>query len=331
MFVGAPEHMAWQPARPARNSAIDVMRAVAIMLVVFGHVQRGLFQTGQASGVYWDMVYPVVDYFIYVFHVPVFFATSGVLLERHADQTPKQFGVRIGRLVLLYLIWNTINAIPAVFFAGYINRSFGQAGYLDAINPLHINGIMWFFVALICAQTLHFLTRRHRWLRLTAIGLSVVVLGLDADFHGAAYGSLWLLLGADVARRKLLDNFDYDLSQVCLSVAGYLIASAACYALGVPATLAIPGCAFALHALYCAGQSGALRPGLLTAIGKETLSIYVMHVLVVAGLRIALVKGLQVQPSAMLIVVLALAGIAIPVAAVHVLRRLKLSRWLLLD
>jgi fucose 4-O-acetylase-like acetyltransferase len=331
MFVGAPEHMAGQPARPARNFAIDVMRAVAIMLVVFGHVQRGLFQTGQASGIYWDVVYPIVDYFIYVLHVPVFFATSGVLLERYAEQTPKQFAARIGRLALLYLIWNTINAIPAVFFAGYINRSFGQAGYLDAINPLHINGIMWFFVALICAQTLHFLTRRHQWLRLTAIGLSVVVLALDADFHGAAYGTLWLLLGADIARRKLLDNVSDDLSQVGLSAAGYLIASAACYALGVPTTLAIPACAFALHALYCAGQSGALRPGLLTTIGKATLSIYVMHVLIVAGLRIALVKGLQVQPSAMLIVVLTLAGVAVPVAVVHVLRQLRLSRWLLLD
>ena len=126
MFAGAPEHLAWQPAPPARSAAIDVMRAVAIMLVVFGHVQRGLFQTGEASGLYWDAVYPVVDYFIYVFHVPVFFATSGVLLERHGEQTRRQFGARIGRLVLLYLLWNTINAIPAVVFSGYINRSFGK-------------------------------------------------------------------------------------------------------------------------------------------------------------------------------------------------------------
>jgi fucose 4-O-acetylase-like acetyltransferase len=331
MFVGAPEHMAWQPAKPSRNPAIDVMRAVAIMLVVFGHVQRGLFQTGQATGIYWDAVYLVLDYFIYVFHVPVFFATSGVLLERHAAQTPRQFASRIGRLVLLYLIWNTINAIPAVFFAGYINRSFGKAGYLDAINPLHVNGIMWFFVALVCAQTLHVLTRRHHALRLIAIGLAVVVLAFDVDFHGAAYGSLWLLGGAEVARRKLLDDVSCDPWQAGLSAAGYLIAGAACYALGVPSTLAIPPCAFALHALYCVGQSHVRWPGILTMAGKETLSIYVMHVLVVAGLRIALIKVLQVQPSAILIVALTLAVVALPIAAVHLLRRLGVSKWVLLD
>src|SRR4051794_214101 len=156
MFAGAPERIA---CRPARSGVIDFMRAVAIVLVVFGHVQRGLVQSGETSGAYWNSVYPVVDYFIYVFHVPIFFATSGVLLERYSGQTPRQFAARAGRLVLLYGFWNTINALPAVFFAGYINRSFGQAGYLDAINPLHVNGIMWFFVALMFAQTAHFLTR----------------------------------------------------------------------------------------------------------------------------------------------------------------------------
>src|SRR5437868_4031550 len=104
------------------------MRAVAIMLMVFGHAQRGLFQTGQVSGLYWETVYPVVDYFIYVFHIPVFFVTSGLLLERHSAQSPRQFVARIGRLVLLYLLWNAINAIPAVFFLRFINRSFGQTG-----------------------------------------------------------------------------------------------------------------------------------------------------------------------------------------------------------
>jgi fucose 4-O-acetylase-like acetyltransferase len=331
MFVGAPESTADQPAMPTRSVAIDVMRAAAIVLVVCGHVQRGLFQTGQASGLYWDTVYPILDYFIYVFHVPVFFATSGVLLERHPEQTRRHFATRLGRLVRLYLVWNAINAIPAVFFAGYINRDFGKAGYLDAINPLHINGIMWFFLALICAQTLHFLTRRHQPLRWLLIGFAVVVLATNTDFHGAAYASLWLLLGAELARRKLLDDMNFSSRQAGLSFAGYLIASTACYALGVPYTLAIPACALALNALYCVGRSDAPWPAVLTTVGKQTLSIYVMHVLVVAGLRIALLRGLQLQPSAILIVVLTLAGVAIPIAAVKVLRRLTLSKWLLLD
>jgi fucose 4-O-acetylase-like acetyltransferase len=331
VFVAAPEPVACQPARPKRSLAIDFMRAVAIVLVVFGHVQRGLFQGGQTSGLYWHTVYPVVDYFIYVFHVPVFFATSGVLLERHSEQTSRQFGTRIARLVLLYLIWNTINAIPAVAFTEYLNRSFGRTGYLDAINPLHVNGIMWFFVALIGAQALHVLTRHHQPLRWIAIGLSVVVLAIDADFHGVAYGSLWLLLGAQIARWKLLDDIRFTLRQAGSSAAAYLIASALCYMLGVPYTLAIPACAFALHALCCVGQSRLDQLGLPAAVGKETLSIYVMHVLVVAGLRIGLLKGLQVQPSAILIITLTLAGVAIPIIAATMLRRLGLSKWVLLD
>src|SRR6516225_7245851 len=98
----ATEHPADVPApasrQPARSQAIDFMRAVAIMLVVFGHAQRGLYQTGQIAGFYWDTIYPVVDYYIYVFHIPVFFATSGILLGRQSQQSPRQFALRMGRL-----------------------------------------------------------------------------------------------------------------------------------------------------------------------------------------------------------------------------------------
>jgi fucose 4-O-acetylase-like acetyltransferase len=317
--------------RPARSLVIDFMRAVAIILVVLGHAQRGLFQTGQVSGVYWDTIYPVVDYFIYVFHIPVFFATSGLLLDRQPEQSPRQFAARIGRLALLYLLWNAINAIPAVFFLKFINRSFGQAGYLDAINPVHINGIMWFFVALMFAHTFHFLTQRRQLIRWLVICLSVVVLAIGADFHGAAYGSLWLLAGAEISRLKLLDGKYFSRRQAGLSFVGYLFASALCYALNIPYYLAIPACAFGLFALYAFGQIQADQPNSLTFVGKNTLSIYVMHVLAVAGMRIAVIKVFEVQPSAALIILLTFAGIAIPLIAVTLLRRLRLSKLVLLD
>jgi fucose 4-O-acetylase-like acetyltransferase len=301
------------------------------MLVVFGHAQRGLYQTGQVSGVYWVMIYPVVDFFIYVFHIPVFFATSGLLLDRHFEQSPRQFAARIGRLALLYLLWNTINAIPAVFFLRFINRSFGRAGYLDAINPAHINGIMWFFVALMVAHTFYFVTQRHVLMRWLAIGLCVVALAIDADFHGAAYGSLWLLIGAEVSRLKLLDGRYFSRPQAGLSLLAYVIASALSYAVGIPYYLAIPACAFGLFALYSLGQTQVVQPNFVTFVGKNTLSIYVMHVLAVAGLRIAFINFFQIRPSAILIVVLAFAGIAVPLLAVTLFRRLRISKLLLLD
>jgi fucose 4-O-acetylase-like acetyltransferase len=317
--------------QPARSVVIDFMRAVAIMLVVFGHAQRGLFQTGVVSGVYWDTIYPIVDYFIYVFHIPVFFATSGLLLDRHPEQSRRQFAARIGRLAGLYLLWNAINAIPAAFFSKFINRSFGQAGYLDAVNPLHVNGIMWFFVAMMFAHTFYFLTQRHSLTRWLVICLSVAVLAIDADFHGAAYGSLWLLVGAQISRLRLLNGSYFSRRQAGLSLAAYLIASALCYALNIPYYLAIPACASGLFALYAYGQTQVVQPGFLTFVGKNTLSIYVMHVLAVAGMRIALINVFGVRPSAMLVVLLTFAGIAVPLVAVTLLRRLRLSKWVLLD
>jgi hypothetical protein len=59
---------------------------------------------------------------------------------------------------------------------------------------------MWFFVALFAAYLVHFLTVRLKPLRWAAIAISMLVLAFDMDFHGMAYGTLWLLAGAQVER-----------------------------------------------------------------------------------------------------------------------------------
>jgi len=93
------------------------MRGIAILLVIFGHAQRGIFQAAQPEGLYWSHIYPALDYFIYVFHVPVFFATSGILLERQARNSFRDFRSRETRIIGLYLLWNFINAVPAFVFS----------------------------------------------------------------------------------------------------------------------------------------------------------------------------------------------------------------------
>lgn len=310
--------------------AIYFMRVVAIALIVFGHAQRGLAETGMASGTYWSSIYPVVDYAIYEFHVPIFFLTSGLLLEQRNGESLSRLLFRLRRLLLLYLIWNFINAVPAYVFSDLTNRNFGNAGLIDAFNPFHINGIMWFFVALAFAYVAHFLTFRRRVLRWIAILVAVVVLARDVDFAGAAYGTLWLLLGAEVARTFTDRDIDNRGLFMVAAAAVYAAATFCFYGLNVPYTLAIPAGAAAILFFYCAGRVNSLGPTILF-MGKNTLSIYVMHVIIVAGLRILLVRILHLDPSAGLIVVLTIGGIFAPLLLLLGLRYAGLSRLLLLE
>jgi fucose 4-O-acetylase-like acetyltransferase len=251
-------------------------------------------------------------------------------LERRPTQSVCQFLMRIGNLALLYLIWNLINAVPAILFSRYINRGFGQSGLWDALNPLHVNGIMWFFVALIFSQTFYYLTRPWPLSRWVLILISVIVLAVDQDVHGIAYGTLWLLTGAEATRLNIAERCKSDLKIAGASVTLYGIFTAACYQLNVPYTLAIPACGAAIVSLWTIVENLPEERSLIF-IGQNTLSIYVMHIIAEAGLRIGLINFIHMTPSGAMIPALTLSGVALPLAAIMILRYFHLSRALRLD
>src|SRR5882762_1218024 len=88
--LSGPQGEGREKQHRARDSAIDFMRAVAIVLIVFGHAQRGLFASGDHGSPGWYEVYLLLDYFIYTFHVPVFFLSSGFLIESRSPVTRPQ-------------------------------------------------------------------------------------------------------------------------------------------------------------------------------------------------------------------------------------------------
>ncbi|MDA9004038.1 acyltransferase family protein [bacterium] len=58
-----------------RSEWVDYCKAIGIILVVYGHVARGLFNAGIGSSIPW---YSLVDSIVYSFHMPLFFFLSGL-------------------------------------------------------------------------------------------------------------------------------------------------------------------------------------------------------------------------------------------------------------
>ena len=94
-----------------RNTFIDFLKGVAIMLVLIGHcVQYGSGATFLESGAYWDNTVMKV---IYSFHMPLFVAISGYLFWFSV----KKYGMlnsiktRIVRLVPVCFSWAIILTI----------------------------------------------------------------------------------------------------------------------------------------------------------------------------------------------------------------------------
>jgi fucose 4-O-acetylase-like acetyltransferase len=318
-------------ARTKRDYVIDFMRAVAIFLVVFGHAQRGLVASDPIRpGSLLFAVYSVSDYFIYTFHVPVFFAASGFFFEARSRRDFVASASRLVRLVTLYLVWLVINAIPAVLFSNLINRRIDRSDILLQFNPLHPPGIMWFFLALIVAQLLAALFSDRIPVRYAILAAAALALGADADYSGIAYGTFWFFVGGEVRRRKwhTIPHLSGPMMVGSLIVA--ILSGWICYELGVPTSAAFVTCAAAIICLY---EMGRMVPyfKVVSILGQETLAIYVLHIIAIAGVRIMLQKIFGVNAPALALPICLAAGMVLPFCALYGARRTRTSRRLFLD
>src|SRR5687768_11616414 len=94
-----------------RQQWLDTAKGFAILLVVMGHVLRG-FTTAHMFGEYGDVL-KYVDYTIYSFHMPLFFAISGFLYaQREQLASLSKYGSfftkKLMRLGIPYVIFSLL-------------------------------------------------------------------------------------------------------------------------------------------------------------------------------------------------------------------------------
>jgi fucose 4-O-acetylase-like acetyltransferase len=140
------------PAATGRDPGIDVLRAVAVLLVVFGH---GIQYSNKAFDE--NLVFK----FIYSFHIPLFFFLSGFLAFR---SSPEGYLPRKSRQLLIpYFAWMAIyyllfnGADPTLFGPGRI------AEYLVDSLVYQGDGSLWFLWVLFTISVVHALSRSLRY------------------------------------------------------------------------------------------------------------------------------------------------------------------------
>ncbi|WP_320408208.1 acyltransferase family protein [Raoultella ornithinolytica] len=70
-----------------RDTWVDYAKALGIILVVTGHVNRGLY----SSGIYISKEFFILlDSVIYTFHMPLFFFLSGLFFVKSIDKNGKK-------------------------------------------------------------------------------------------------------------------------------------------------------------------------------------------------------------------------------------------------
>ncbi len=319
-------------ALPRRRAELDIARALGIVLVVAGHaiigVERALGD-GPAVRVALTLIYAV--------HMPFFFALSGLLAGRALAEPAPAFARRlISRFALPYLVWSLVLLGFHAAFGDYTNTR------VTAPNPLRIlwapPSVMWFLYVLAAAFVLARVTTRPADRRLLGAALVLVGPWLDTWLFGyLRFVGIFLVattVELDAVRAAARHPAARALAALAFAT-GVFAALAAAHAplAGYPAAAlrdlpaGLGGSLLVLAAgAALAAQGGAVAEG-AAAVGRRTLPIYLAHVLVLAALRIVLIR-LGLRDPALLLLVLIPAGVALPLVAAHLAERLGVARAL---
>ncbi|AXK46880.1 acyltransferase family protein [Brachybacterium saurashtrense] len=325
-----------------RSAEIDIFRGIAVIGVVFSHTVDGLLSAGALPE--GSALHQFNDWF-YGFRMPAIALVLGLFLSYGAEKygTATYIARRAVFAVYMYLLWYVIQMGAELATSPWKNT---PVTLEDALRIWAPPAHLWFIPYIAVSAAVIALVapwRRAPWLTLPLLlAASTATWGWGPDLWGMRGLALvgFSAVGAVIGMRRMstvlttravpvvlvgaaalllaIPFFGMDLvaasvpaspEQLAAGRASWLPPSVALSWLG---QFILAGLAVALGAIPRVREAFAL-------VGRSTLQIYLAHIIVIAGLRIVLMR-LGVDSLAVLVPTLLVAGVVIPLLAERILR-----------
>lgn len=327
-----------QQMQPARVSAADTAKGIAILFVVFGHAWRGVFEAGLLQN---EALFAWVDALIYAWHMPFFFFLSGLyFLPGVQKHPPVPFVLRrLTRLLWPMALWTWIFFGFKMLAGGAANTPVSPADF--PIIPLPPFEHLWFLWALFLIQLVVMVlalvgqpllgATGLRWL---LAGVAVVfaaalsVLHVPSEIFGLAVLHMpFFLAGAVVGH---LSGMRPSFWGAIGAVVGAVVLFAAVLH-GLPTVPLSLGLVLFLWVIIAHLDKGGAQPfwliGGLRYLGQASMAIYLTHTIFSAALRFGL-TGMDVTAVTVHLVLATAVGVLCPLAVLWLARRLGITRFL---
>jgi len=322
-----------------RSAWVDIAKGIGILLVVYGHVARGLQSSEIIDG---SGLFIIIDRAIYSFHMPLFFFLSGlVFYDALVRRGPKLFiASKVDTILWPYVLWSLMQGVIEVSVSSHTN---GGADWSQVLAfPYEPRAQFWFLYVLFLIATISAVVYSRLSPRLFGavffVGVGAYVLqGLASGptfliqvIQNFAYFALgiWLMGLKESPCSGFSITFISIIFAVALEIvylANYGKADPFSYIINISTGVAC--IAFVCLVSNLPGV-GRYLGGALGALGRGSMSIYLMHIIVGSGARIILQRGMGVDSLVIHLFVGVLAGLLVPV----IIERVIVSRqmtWLL--
>ena len=330
-----------EPKRVKANKRIawvDTAKGIGIILVVYGHVARGLEKSHILSD---STLFQFLDTSIYSFHMPLFFFLSGMFfLGSYKKYGVTLFSHKIATIVYPYILWSVIQLGIKLALSGYTNSSTSYSA-LFSIFWVPVEQF-WFLYSLFLITSVH-----------------ILFFSLTDRLQIPKKYSLWTILGTAfllyIARALVPGVF--QLQTVCAYMVYF---SLGLYFANINQSanrplLALPFCFLllcytVLYQHYWPSDSVFLRftlavtgigsvctlspffakhsKFLLPVLGKYSMEIFCTHIIAASGIRIVLLHLFHINNPIIHLVCGVSCGLILPVLCIHLVRNQAFAAYL---
>lgn len=331
-----------------RDQTLDIARGIAIIMIVLGHVLRGMVAANLIRpDAGW---YVLADQLLYSVHLGVFAFVSGLFVGRGVDRDGigRYLRQRDVTFLWLYVLWSLLQGAVKLAAASSVNSSstFGMI-----LNLSHPQGQLWFLPWLIVVTSLAAISGIWRDSRRAYAGLAIALVvsilgwGTDPGIAGAQGLGLWVFFTAGVALQAepvvaLVRRTTAGSAAVVavVTLGGYVaIVVSRSASAPTPSALELPTPLAAVVGLVATtvGICGVLAVSRLLAIvgppwlgiaGRRSLEIFLASITFASGIRIVLAH-FGVDSVVVHVAVGTLFGVAGPILLAVVGERVR-ARWL---
>lgn len=330
---------------------IDYARGIAIIMVVYRHAYEGIAHMSIGTDLpYWSYI---LQESVYNLRMPMFFIVAGMFVRSSFQKRGMGSFIRYKWETILYpyLVWTIIQVSAQIVAAPYTNYPMSWVAFLDILyNPRALMQF-WFLYALFAVNVLYAIALRYsnnkRRTMMAGVGLLLFVAGAYINttlFSLADILFFWFyfaigdalapyLLADENARRIASPKVTAVLLPTVLIAQTIWLA----YYMGVPAHSAMDLKGRMVYlAVSIFGEALMLQIAFLLAhqkvadwlryVGSHSLYIYVMHFLIVSGIRIAGHRLLGIDNALLLLALAVVGGIGLPVLFYQLSRNTILER-----
>jgi fucose 4-O-acetylase-like acetyltransferase len=307
-----------------RSLWVDYAKAIGIILVVYGHVARGIFSAGLKID---QSMYELVDSVIYSFHMPLFFFLSGIFFRASMvkHDSIRLLRNKVDSILYPYAIWSLLQGMVEVALTHYVNGHTTMGEVLSfAWSP---RAQFWFLYVLFFIFALAILVyRRSSVIWCGGIFIGSILFNFFAERLPDIYlvhmlSHYFVYFAEGILASFLLEKSIYIESKWLFLLAAIFIFSQWLFhiemGLRYSNGTALETLLLALISIgfivFLAHWLSRFNLRWLAYLGQQSITIYLVHILAGSGCRIILLKIFGVTSVGIHLLIGTLGGLLLPI------------------